>query len=74
MVSNHTLAALCVHHGLHKHVQYANFSVDNVKGYIFRLENLRKVEYERAVAEQRSPGQYWLEVEPPKVSVPQLIY
>lgn len=68
MVSNHALAALCVHLGLHEHIQYTQNQIGNtIKTYIARLRALQKTEYDLAKVEQRSPGQYWLDIEPPKV-------
>lgn len=68
MVSNHTLAALCVHLELHLHIQHTESQLsNNIKTYSNRLRSLKRAEYELAYAEHRSPGQYWLETEPPKV-------
>lgn len=69
MVSNQTLGALCILTGLHEGVQHAQ-SVEFQKaiaGYTKRLGWLKEQEYKCAVAENRLPGQFWLEAEPPKV-------
>lgn len=68
MVSNLVLAALCVHLGLDVHIQHVKDPIPaSVKSYRTRLRALQDSEYKLAEKEQRSPGQYWLEAEPPKV-------
>ncbi len=71
MVSNQTLAAFCVHQGLHNYLQLEAKDLSTaIKKYIDFLEELRKKEYDFAAREHRLPGQYWLDMpmEPPKVS------
>ncbi len=70
MVSNETLAAFCVHIGLHQHLQVAaNDLSTSIQRYIDFLEELRKKEYDFAAREKRLPGQYWIDspVPAPKV-------
>ncbi|KAH9922027.1 uncharacterized protein BXZ73DRAFT_79816 [Epithele typhae] len=70
MVSNHALAAFCVHANLHHHIRFESPDLrDAIEKYVGALGALRKKEYTSAESEQRLPGQYWLELpmEPPKV-------
>ena len=69
MVSNQTLAAFCVHIGLHQHMLLdSNDLKTAIQKYVDFLTELRKKEYDFAEREQRLPGQYWLDMpmEPPK--------
>ncbi|RDX53098.1 hypothetical protein OH76DRAFT_1344263 [Lentinus brumalis] len=62
MVSNETLAAFCVHIGLHQHLQVAaNDLSTSIQKYIDFLDELRKKEYDFAAREKRLPGQYWID-------------
>ena len=68
MVSNRTLAAFCVHLELHRHIQHAQGQLANaIHVYSTRMRESRRAEYRLAAAEQRLPGQYWLEDDAPKV-------
>ncbi|KAJ6516002.1 hypothetical protein C8R45DRAFT_958371 [Mycena sanguinolenta] len=67
MVSNSALGAVCVSSGLHNHVLLATRLQGSVADYIVKLKIKRTEEYELARAEKRCPGQYWQEVDPPKV-------
>ncbi|KAJ7781333.1 hypothetical protein B0H16DRAFT_1658943 [Mycena metata] len=67
MVSNSALAAVCVSSGLYTHLLQASRLTGGVIGYMEKLERKQAEEYELAELEKRSPGQYWQEVEPPKV-------
>lgn len=70
MVSNETLAAFCVHIGLHKHLQLsANDLSSSIQKYVDFLEELRKKEYEFAARENRLPGQYWIDLPLPAPKV-----
>lgn len=69
MVSNSILAAVSVHYGLHHFLQIESDAVKRaIDVYIPELEEKQRAEYEDAEKEGRLPGQYWLEVEPPKVA------
>jgi len=68
MVSNSALAAVCISSGLHNHLLLANRLSTSVANYIAQLKVKQKEEYELARVEKRSPGQYWHEIEAPKVS------
>lgn len=69
MVSNSVLAAICVWSGLHKHLHYeSHVLANNIREYIKKLEAKQACEYEAAEQEGRAPGQYWLDIDPPKVS------
>ncbi|KAH7922454.1 hypothetical protein BV22DRAFT_656663 [Leucogyrophana mollusca] len=67
MVSNSALAAVCVWSGLHEHLIFESYSLANgIKVYAEQLKLKQTQEYETAAQEGRSPGQFWLEIEPPK--------
>ncbi|KIJ20171.1 hypothetical protein PAXINDRAFT_126718 [Paxillus involutus ATCC 200175] len=67
MVSNSALAAVCVSCGLHRYLHFDSYTLATVfETYSRQLELKQKQETEAAAREGRSPGQYWLDVEPPK--------
>jgi len=67
MVSNATLAAVCVWSGLHQHLLLESYQLAcSIQTYVDNLKYKQDEEYKRAEKEGRSPGQYWLEIEPPK--------
>jgi endoribonuclease Dicer len=68
MVSNSALAAVCVWSGLQEHLLFESYALaNNMQLYVDELKMKQAQEYELATREGRSPGQYWLEIEPPKV-------
>lgn len=67
MVSNSALAAVCISSGLHNHLLLATRLSNSVADYIQRLQTKQTEEYEMARVEKRPPGQYWHEIEAPKV-------
>jgi len=68
MVSNSALAAACVFSGLHEHFAHESPLLGiTIQQYISKLQSHQKKEYEAAASEGRSPGQYWLGLEAPKV-------
>jgi endoribonuclease Dicer len=68
MVSNSVLAAICVWSGLYKHLIYDSYVLaKSIREYVHKLETNQVAEYEAAEREGRTPGQYWLDIEPPKV-------
>jgi endoribonuclease Dicer len=68
MVSNSVLAAICVWSGLYKHLLYESYVLANsIREYVTKLAAKQACEYEAAERESRAPGQYWLDLEPPKV-------
>ena len=70
MVSNSALAAVCIQAGLHEHLIFESFTLaNNIQFYAENLKAKQAEEYQAAVNEDRMPGQYWLEVEPPKVCI-----
>ena len=70
MVSNSALAAVCIQAGLHEHLIFESFTLaNNIQFYAENLKAKQAEEYQAAVNEDRMPGQYWLEVEPPKVRI-----
>lgn len=67
MVSNSALAAVCVWSGLQEHLLFESYSLaNNIQTYADQLRLRQAEEYEAAEKEYRTPGQYWLEMEPPK--------
>ncbi len=69
MVSNATLATICVLMGLYKHAQHASLDLTNsIAAYVEQVRVLQDQEYKLAAGENRQPGQFWFEIEPPKVS------
>lgn len=68
MVSNSALAAVCVRTGLHAYLLYESYALGNsIQSYAEQLETRRQEEHQKAVRDGRPPGQYWLDMEPPKV-------
>ena len=68
MVSNSALAAICVITGLHRHLICHSPELKNsIDTYEVTLQSRRAREYETATKENRRPGQYWTDLEPPKV-------
>ena len=69
MVSNSALAAVCVWSGLQEHLLFESYILaGSIQAYADELKAKQVKEYELAEKEDRSPGQYWLEIEPPKVN------
>nr|GAT54023.1 predicted protein [Mycena chlorophos] len=66
MVSNRTLAAICIETGLYEHVMLAPALYSSVRLYAQALEKARSDEF-GSVAEGRPTGQYWQEIDAPKV-------
>lgn len=68
-MSNSTLAAVCVWSGLQEHLLFESYILaGSIQAYADELKLKQTKEYELAEKENRAPGQYWLEIEPPKVS------
>lgn len=68
MVSNSALAAVCVQTGLHAYLLYESYALGNsIQSYAEQLETRRQEEHQKAVRDGRPPGQYWLDMEPPKI-------
>ena len=69
MVSNSALAAVSVWSGLHEFLLFESSQLEyGIQSYVNELKAKKDKEYELASQEGRSPGQYWLEIDPPKVS------
>ncbi|KAI6034220.1 hypothetical protein BKA83DRAFT_87233 [Pisolithus microcarpus] len=67
MVSNSALAALCVSSGLYRHLHYDSHSLArSFEAYVKKVEAWRLEETKIAAQNDRSPGQYWLDIESPK--------
>jgi endoribonuclease Dicer len=68
MVSNSALAAVSVSSGLHEYLLFESSQLEyGIRSYVTELKAKKDKEYELAKQEGRSPGQYWLEIEPPMV-------
>jgi len=68
MVSNSALAAVCVWSGLQKYLLFESSQLEHgIQSYVNELNAKQAEEYVLAEQEGRSPGQYWLDLEPPKV-------
>lgn len=71
MVSNSALAAVCVWSGLQKHLLFESYILaGSIQVYADELNAKQAAEYALAEKEGRPPGQYWLDIEPPKVRAP----
>jgi endoribonuclease Dicer len=69
MVSNSALAAVCVWSGLQEHLLFESYTLGgSIQAYADELKVKQAKEYELAKKDNRPPGQYWLEIEPPKVN------
>ncbi|KAF9534830.1 hypothetical protein CPB83DRAFT_901776 [Crepidotus variabilis] len=67
MVSNSALAAVCVWSGLHEYLLFESSQLEyGIQSYVNELKEKKTQEYILAAQEGRTPGQYWLEIEPPK--------
>ncbi|KAF9247216.1 hypothetical protein BU15DRAFT_39362 [Melanogaster broomeanus] len=67
MVSNSTLAAVCVSCGLHKHLHFDSYTLaTSFESYAQQLILKQQQQETDAATEDTGPGQYWLNVEPPK--------
>jgi endoribonuclease Dicer len=68
MVSNSALAAVSVSSGLHEYLLFESSQLEyGIRSYVADIKDKKDKEYALAKQEGRSPGQYWLEIEPPKV-------
>lgn len=68
-MSNSALAAVCVWSGLQQHLLFESHHLaDSIQVYADKLKASQNKEYAVAAQENRSPGQFWLEIEPPKVA------
>ncbi|KIJ56735.1 hypothetical protein M422DRAFT_57385 [Sphaerobolus stellatus SS14] len=68
MVSNSTLAAVCVYSRIHEFLLYESELITNsINVYSELLEEARKKDEIQANYEGRLPGQYWVDIEQPKV-------
>lgn len=70
MVSNRALAALCVCSGLHQHLLFQSAELAlNISSYEKEVKRKQSEEYAAAQQEGRAPGQFWFDIDPPKVSL-----
>lgn len=73
MVSNSALAAVSVWSGLHEFLLFESSQLEySIRSYVNELKTKKDREYSLAAQEGRSPGQYWLEIDPPKVITPMI--
>lgn len=72
MVANSTLAAVCVYSGFHQFLIFESQTIANsITQYSDALRNAEQADKARAKLEGRMSGQYWLDIEQPKVRNPQ---
>ena len=70
MVTNSTLATICVLTGLHDYVQHSSPDLSrNIAMYAETIRRIRDEEDKQSKAEGRVPIQFWAEVEAPKVRI-----
>lgn len=68
MVANSTLAAVCVYSGFHEYLIFESQTIANsITQYSEALRNAERADATRAKFEGSTPGQYWLDIEQPKV-------
>ncbi|KAJ4466505.1 hypothetical protein J3R30DRAFT_3689707 [Lentinula aciculospora] len=68
MVSNTTLAAVCVSSGLHHHLLFESDKLaHDIREYEYLLKRAQTEEYTLAEQEGRSTGQFWHNIDSPKV-------
>ena len=68
MVTNTALATICVETELYKYIIHDSQTLQtSIDEYVRELKKARNMEYQLAESEGRMPGQYWVDVEPPKV-------
>jgi endoribonuclease Dicer len=74
MVSNQALGAICIEVGLDEYLMFESFELANkIRTYSENLKRKRDTEYELAKAENRAPGQYWIDTSPPKARFHMLV-
>lgn len=70
MVANSTLAAVCVYSGFHEYLIFESQAIANsITQYSEALRIAERADETRAKFEGSMPGQYWLDIEQPKVSL-----
>jgi len=68
MVSNSTLAAVCVSSGLQEHLLCESQQLKrSIAEYAKNIRKAAEEEHRVARQENRRAGQYWVGIEPPKV-------
>ncbi|KZT58796.1 ribonuclease III [Calocera cornea HHB12733] len=68
MVSNAALAAAGVELGLHKYIMHdSSHLTPIISAYAEEVTNLKDEDLAAAQMEGRAPGEYWVDLEPPKV-------
>lgn len=75
MVTNFALAAICVETGLYKHMIFESSTLgEEIEEYAVQIQRAQALEYKIADNEDRPPGQYWVDIEPPKVSSSHFVF
>lgn len=69
MVSNSILTAFCVEMGFHKFLIHDNHPLSvTISEYVEKIANAKANEESASRRERRPMGQYWSDIETPKVS------
>jgi endoribonuclease Dicer len=70
MTANTTLAAICIESGLYRHMHAGPPTTTSaVAGYAARLDVARRQEQARLAQEGQRPGQFWVNLDEPKVLI-----
>jgi endoribonuclease Dicer len=69
MVSNATLAAICIHLGLHHYLIYQSHGLKSqIEKYDTEIQKRRRFEdHQLSLGKKPTIGGYWIDTEPPKV-------
>ena len=69
MVGNSPLAAICAESGLYRHLHQKSHQIQqSINTYLTALQKAKQKEYAAADDDLRERGQYWFDVNPPKVN------
>ncbi|EAU84711.2 hypothetical protein CC1G_00230 [Coprinopsis cinerea okayama7 len=67
MVANSTLATVCILSGIYKHLVFGSYQLSSaIEDYAEAINERADKEYALAEQENRMPGQFWPDIEPPK--------
>ncbi|KAI0786396.1 hypothetical protein C8Q75DRAFT_271436 [Abortiporus biennis] len=68
MVTNPTLAVVSVTSGLYQCIQYNGSDIkQSIDDFVLKVQHARDEELKAVSQENREPGQYWTELDPPKI-------
>jgi hypothetical protein len=74
MVTNTALATICVETELYTYIIHDSPALQtSIDDYVRELKKAQNLEYQLAESEGRTPGQYWVDVEPPKAGEKYLV-